>query len=213
MSTRNCPSEESAEGTRPYDEDVTRVLDVMEKPAEIPETIDAGPITLQRWTVDRADDLDQAINESAPELMPFMPWVTADHDLEATTSYLAQSQSAWDRGESFNYAMLTLQGDVVGACSLMSRRGPGVFEIGYWVRSAQAGNGYATAAAVALAEAGLSYPGIDRVEIHHDIDNPASGWVAAKAGFDEVGPIPARKKAPSDSGTHLVWVCRRPRTA
>jgi len=130
MSTRNCPSEESAEGTRPYDEDVTRVLDVMEKPAEIPETIDAGPITLQRWTVDLADDLDRAINESLPELMRFMPWASADHDLEATTGYLVQSWGEWENGENFSYAMRTTQGQVVGGCGLMSRRGPGVFEIG-----------------------------------------------------------------------------------
>jgi ribosomal-protein-serine acetyltransferase len=176
---------------------------------EIPETIDAGPITLQRWTVDRADDLDQAINESLPELMPFMPWATADHDLEATTSYLVQSNSEWDNGENFNYAMLTPQGDVAGSCGLMSRQGPEVFEIGYWVRSAHAGKGYATAAALALTEAGLRQPGIERVEIHLDVDNPASGRVAAKAFFHEEGPIQVERKAPSDSGTHLVWARRR----
>ena len=67
-----------------------------------------------------------------------------------------------------------------------------------------------TAAALALTEAGLAWPGIDRLEIHHDVDNPASGQVAAKAGFQELGPVAAEKKAPRDSGTHLVWVCRRP---
>ena len=177
---------------------------------EIPETIDAGPITLRRWTVDRAADLDQAINESLPMLMPFMPWATADHDFEATQGYLERSRGEWDNGENFNYALLTPQGEVVGACGLMSRQGPGVFEIGYWVHSAHTGMGYATAAALALTEAGLAWPGIDRVEIHHDVDNPASGQVAAKAGFRELGPVAAEKKAPRDSGTHLVWVCRRP---
>lgn len=172
---------------------------------EISETLDAGPIMLRRWTVDRADDLDQAINESLPELMPFMPWATADHDLKATTDYLVQARSEWASGENFNYAILTAQGQVVGACGLMSRLGPGVYEIGYWVHSAQAGKGYATAAASCLAAAGLGQPGIDRVEIHHDVDNPASGRVAAKAGFHETGAIAARKKAPSDSGTHRVW--------
>jgi ribosomal-protein-serine acetyltransferase len=177
---------------------------------KIPETIEAGPIRLQRWSVDLADELDQAINESLPELMRFMPWATADHDLEATTSYLVQSHSEWDSGENFSYAMLTSQGDVVGGCGLMSRRGPGVYEIGYWVHSAHAGKGYATAAALALTQVGLGQPGIDRIEIHHDIDNPASGRVAAKAHLHEVGSIEAEKKAPGDSGTHLVWARRRP---
>jgi RimJ/RimL family protein N-acetyltransferase len=175
----------------------------------ISETLDAGRITLQRWTGERADGLDQAINESLPELMPFMPWASADHDLEATTGYLVQSVSEWDNRENFNYAMLTPGGEVVGGCGLMSRRGPDVFEIGYWVCSAHAGKGYATAATLALTEAGLGQPGIDRVEIRHDVGNPASGRVAAKAGFRQVGPIEVDRKAPGDTGTHLVWALRR----
>jgi ribosomal-protein-serine acetyltransferase len=175
---------------------------------EMPENINAGPIMLQRWTVDRADNLDQAIRESLPELMAFMFWATADHDFDATRGYLEGSRSEWDNGENFNYAILTREGDVVGSCGLMSRQGPGVLEIGYWVHSAHAGKGYATAAASALRETGLGWPGIDRVEIHHDVDNPASGRVAAKAGFHELGPVAAERKAPRDSGTHLVWACR-----
>lgn len=136
--------------------------------------------------------------------MPFMAWASAEHDLEATTSYLVQSRSERDSGENFGYAMLTRRDDVVGACTLVSRRGPDVFEIGYWVHSAYAGKGYATVAVSALAEAGLGQPGIDRVEIRHDVDNRAFGRVAAKAGSHEVGSLKASKMAPGDSGTHLV---------
>jgi ribosomal-protein-serine acetyltransferase len=181
-----------------------------EKSTAIPESIDAGPIKLQRFTVDHVHDLDQAINESLPELMPFMPWATADHDLEGTTGYLVGSQNEWDTGVNFNFAILSPQGEVVGSIGLMTRRGPDVFEIGYWVHSAHAGRGYATRATLALAEVGLGQPAIDRIEICHDIANPASGRVAAKAGFHKVGQIQVEKKAPSDSGTHLVWVRRRP---
>jgi ribosomal-protein-serine acetyltransferase len=171
----------------------------------IPETIGAGPITLQRWAAEHADDLDRAINESLPELTMFLPWATADHDHEATTTFLAQSRSDWDTGESFNYAMFMTQGAVVGGIGLMSRRGPGVFEIGYWVHSSQAGKGYATAATLALTEVGLCQPGIDRVEIYHDVANRASGRVAAKAGFHERGPVERDGKSPGDTGTDLVW--------
>jgi ribosomal-protein-serine acetyltransferase len=176
---------------------------------DIPETIDAGPITLQRWAMGHADVLDRAINESLPELMQFLPWATVDHDLDATTSFLTRSRSEWDNEENFNFAMLTAQGAVVGGIGLMSRRGPGVLEIGYWVHSAQAGQGYATVAALAVAEVGLRQPGIDRVEICHDVANPASGRVAAKAGFHELGPVERERKAPGDSGTDLVWVRTR----
>ena len=180
------------------------------KPVKIPESIDAGPITLLRWTVDRADDLDQAISESLPELIPFMPWATPDHDLAATINYLVHSHTEWDNGVNFKYAIFTPHGDLVGACSLMSRRGPDVYEIGYWVHSLHAGKGYATHAALALAKTGLGQPGIDRAEIHHDVYNPASGRVAAKAGFQEVAPVTVKKETPSSSGIHRVWVRRRP---
>jgi Acetyltransferase (GNAT) domain len=120
---------------------------------------------------------------------------TEEHDLEATTGYLVQSDGEGDSGESFSYAMLKAQCDVAGSSGLMSPQGPAVFEIGYWARSAHAGNGYATAAALALAEAGFGQPGIGRVEIHRDVDNPASGRVAAEAGFREVGPIQVQEGA------------------
>lgn len=181
-------------------------MEIAPNSMEVPHVLAAGPIRLQRWTVDRAAELDQAINESLPELMAFMPWATSEHDLGATTSYLVRSHTEWDDGVNFNYCLLTPPGEVVGSCGLMSRRGQGVFEIGYWVRSGYAGRGYATAAARALAEVGLGRPGIERIEIYHDIDNPASGRVAAKAGFRQVGQIEVEKKAPGDSGTHLVWV-------
>jgi RimJ/RimL family protein N-acetyltransferase len=190
-------------------DEVTAVLKAMERPTGIPETLDAGPISLQRWTVGRAVDLYRAASDSMPELIPFMPWATADYNLDGAVDYLQRSHSEWDSGENFNYAMLTPEGDLVGCCGLMSRQGPGCLEIGYWVHTGHAGNGYATAAVLALTEAGFGLPEIDRIEIHHDVDNPASGRVAAKAGFQEVGPVQADKKAPGDSGTHLVWACCR----
>ena len=175
------------------------------------ETIDAGPITLQRWTVDRADSLNQAINESLPELMLFLPWATTDHGMNDTLGYLQRSSVEWDNGENFSFAMVTPEGDVVGSGGLLGRQGPGVLEIGYWVHSAHTSRGLATAAVLALAEAGLEWPGIDHVEIHHDVENHASGRVAAKAGFQELGVIPAERQAPRDSGTDLVWARNSPR--
>jgi ribosomal-protein-serine acetyltransferase len=79
-----------------------------------------------------------------------------------------------------------------------------VLEIGYWVHRAHASKGYPTATALALTDAGLRQPAIERVGIHHDVDNQASGRVAANEGFHELGRVKVEKKAPSDSGTHLV---------
>jgi RimJ/RimL family protein N-acetyltransferase len=48
-------------------------------------------------------------------------------------------------------------------------------------------------------------PGIKRVVINHDAANPASGAVAAKAGFTEVARVERQPQAPGESGVEVVW--------
>ena len=174
------------------------------------EWLDAGSVTLRRWSPDWTLQLDAAINESKAELRRFMPWATETHSLADTEAYIARSVEQWGTGEAFNYAMfLDVAGDddgrVVGSCGLMARMGPGVLEIGYWVHTAGAGRGIATAVASALAAQGLLVPGIERVAIRHDVANLASGRVAAKAGFTEVGHIAEGEGGVGQTGPELVW--------
>lgn len=167
--------------------------------------LEAGPVTLRRWDPAWAQELDQAINASLPELKQFMPWATDQHGIVETRDYLDRSVAEWDAGESWNYAIVTADGEIAGSCGLMTRMGPGVLEIGYWVHSDHAGRGHASAAAATLAEAGLRVPGIDRVVIKHDSANPASGRIAAKVGFTQVGKIETEPDAPGETGIQLIW--------
>ena len=173
------------------------------------EQLDAGIVTLRRWSPDWALLLDAAINESKAELRRFMPWATQTHALADTEAYIARSVEQWGTGEAFNYAMFLDHADddgrVVGSCGLMSRMGPGVLEIGYWVHTAVAGRGIATAAASALAAEGLLLPGIERVAIRHDVANVASGRAAAKAGFTQVGHLAEGEGGVGQTGPELVW--------
>jgi ribosomal-protein-serine acetyltransferase len=169
------------------------------------EVLEAGPVTLRRWDPAWVEELDAVIRVSLPQLQQFMPWVTAEHGLAETRDYVTRSVAEWDSGESWNYAIFTATGELVGSCGLMTRMGPGVLEIGYWVHSAHAGRGYASAAAGALAEAGLRVPRIERVAIKHDAANPASGRVAAKAGFTQVGRVETEPQGPGQTGALLVW--------
>jgi ribosomal-protein-serine acetyltransferase len=97
--------------------------------------------------------------------------------------------------------------DPVGSAGLMARIGPGGLEIGYWVHPSWTGRGVATSAAAALTDAALSLPDVDRVEIHHDEANKASGRVPEKLGYELVGEVPSSPDmiAPGDSGTVKVW--------
>ena len=93
----------------------------------------------------------------------------------------------------------------------MARIGPGGLEIGYWVAREHTGRGIATAAAAALTEAGLGLPGIERIEIVHDLSNAASGQVPRKLGYARVGTGVGRfPRAPGECGTSAIWRLVRP---
>jgi RimJ/RimL family protein N-acetyltransferase len=172
---------------------------------EPPETITAGALVLERWEPALADDAAKAIRASLRELQPFMPWATDGYDGEASRDFIAQSARNWADGTEFNYAVRTAAGELIGSIGLMTRMGPGIMEIGYWIHSAHAGRGYATAAVQALTPVALKLPGIERAVIRHDVANVASGRVAAKAGFTEVERRTREPEAPGETGTDVIW--------
>jgi len=171
--------------------------------------INAGALVLKRWEPAWAGELAGVVRESLPELKPFVPWAHDGYGVEDARSFLDLSGNDWEAGTAFNYAVFTPVGELIGAAGLMTRMGPGVLEIGYWIRSSHAGRGNATRAARALADIGLSLPGIDRVAIKHDRANVASGRVAAKAGFAEVARVEREPEMPGASGVTVVWELRR----
>lgn len=79
---------------------------------------------------------------------------------------------------------------LVGACGL-GRRASGNVELGYWISRPHWGRGFAT-------EAGQALVGMARalnlacLEASHFIDNPASGRVLEKLGFQPTGIIAPR---------------------
>ena len=66
---------------------------------------------------------------------------------------------------------------------------PGTMEIGYAIVPSCWGQGYATAAVLALAELARGEPRVDRVIAHAPLERPASGRVLEKAGFTLTGEV------------------------
>lgn len=180
-----------------------------DRAVDAPEMINAGDLVLKRWQPAWAEELTKAVRASVPELVPFMPWAYDGYDLEDSRAFLEVAENQWEEGMAFEYAVFTAAGDLVGSCGLMTRMGPGVLEIGYWVHRDYTGRGYATALSKALARVALAMPGIDRVVIKHDVANPASGRVAAKVGFTEVERVERDPAAPGESGLVVIWERRQ----
>ena len=171
---------------------------------EPPEMITVGDLVLKRWEPAWAGQAVAAVRESLPELQPFMPWATDAYDIEASRTYLERSVEEWAKGTAYNYGIFAANGDLAGSIGLMTRMGPGVLELGYWMRTAYAGRGYMTAAVEALTRVALTLPGIERAAIRHDAANAASAAVATKAGFVEVRRAEREPEAPGETGTDVV---------
>ncbi|MGW3749045.1 GNAT family N-acetyltransferase [Streptomyces sp. NPDC005134] len=162
-------------------------------------------VELRRWRGDDIESLHRVITESRDHLLPWMPFA-ATHDRKQGEGFQAHSEEQWASGQAYNYA-ITSGGVVVGSCGLHRRIGSGGLDIGYWLHHAWTGKGLATMAAAALVQAGRELPGIDRVEIHHDEANSASGAIARRLGFTEVERVrvPDGPEAPGETGVHVRW--------
>jgi RimJ/RimL family protein N-acetyltransferase len=79
---------------------------------------------------------------------------------------------------------------LAGSCGL-GRRPSGAVELGYWIARNHWGRGIATEAGQALVAIARTL-GIARLEASHFLDNPASGRVLEKLGFQPNGMIAPR---------------------
>jgi RimJ/RimL family protein N-acetyltransferase len=80
---------------------------------------------------------------------------------------------------------------LVGSCGL-GRRASGAVEFGYWIARPHWGRGFATEAGRALVGIARAL-GLGRLEASHFLDNPASGRVLEKLGFQSTGMIAPRR--------------------
>lgn len=164
---------------------------------------------LRRVSIDDAEALARAINESIEHLRPWMPWAAGDVTVESQRAWLSGTPSTWDEGGEYHFAILLADGTMVGCCGLARRAGPHALDIGYWVHAAHTRRGVATTAARALTDAGFELEGIERIEIHCDEGNQASAAVAARLGYRLHRTVEVAPVAASETGTRAVWVMDR----
>jgi len=120
------------------------------------------------WEPRDAPLLKEAVDSSLEHMRPWMPWAHEDpQPLEAKVELLRGFRGRFDLGQDFVYGILSPdESEAIGGTGLHTRRGEGIFEIGYWIRTSAAGQGYATEAVRALAHAALEHLPLSGVEIH-----------------------------------------------
>ncbi|GAA1975910.1 GNAT family N-acetyltransferase [Amycolatopsis minnesotensis] len=179
----------------------------MKAPAE--EVAVSDTILLRRWRADDVAAVRRAVAESIDHLRPWTSWVADGYPVEAAREFIDTTRRRWDERVTFDYA-ITISGEIVGGCGLMTRLGPGAFEIGYWVHRARTGEGIITKTVERLAEVAFGI-GAERVVIIHDELNERSGAVPARLGFRLLERRASeRERGAAESGTELVWELRAP---
>jgi ribosomal-protein-serine acetyltransferase len=162
-------------------------------------------VELRHWRVEDADAQGRAIEESLDHLRPWMAWADEWPKPPEARRALIREWEAGRRAGGDELLAVWLGDEIVGSCGLHRRIGPGGAEIGYWIHAAHLRRGLATEVARQLCERAFADAAIDRVEIHHDRANVASGGVPAKLGFELVSETPRAPQAPAEEGVERVW--------
>ncbi len=145
---------------------------------------DGHAVRIRRYRPNDAPALFDAVRESLDDLCAFLTWCRPDYRLEESRDFIAKSDSAWEKGEEYNFAIVDATGETLLGGVGLNRidRVHNFANLGYWVRRSSARRGVATSATRLIAKFGLMEIGFNRLEILVAEHNPASQRVAVKAG-------------------------------
>jgi ribosomal-protein-serine acetyltransferase len=133
--------------------------------------------------------LDEAIQETLPELVRWLPWAHRGHGRGDTRAYLRDARIARARRNAFEFVIEDLAGEtllgIVSAHRIdWMRRCAG---LGYWVRRSAWSKQVATEAARGMIEFAFRTLELHRLEAQVAPGNEASRRVVQKLGFHREG--------------------------
>ena len=151
-------------------------------------------VVLRRFHPRDVDALHAAVDESLPDLIPWMSWAHADYGRGDVEEFIRVVTETWDTGRYYALAITDARdGTMLGTASLSHIHPVYNFcNLGYWVRSSRRGNGFAPRAARLAAKYGFEQLHLLRVEIVAAVENAASIKVAEKSGAHREGILRQR---------------------
>lgn len=160
----------------------------------VPSRIETTRLVLRPYAATDGPALFAAVQASLPELLPWLPWADKHGTVEASTDTAIRLRAMFDARTDFTMGLFARDdGRLLGGSGLHRVRWElPSFEIGYWLRTAAAGRGYATEAVAALARTCFEELGAARVEVLCDPRNERSAAVARRVGFVHEGTLRQR---------------------
>lgn len=157
----------------------------------MPSAILTPRLRLVRWAIHDAEELRAVLDASDAHLRPWIPFMRHEpQSLEATREELAARAVAFERGESYRYAVRPLEStSLVGEVLILARDDApsGHLELGYWVTPSAEGMGYATEAARGLLSAARAELPVTAIDLLCDVRNARSEGVARRLGAVKIG--------------------------
>jgi ribosomal-protein-serine acetyltransferase len=131
--------------------------------------------------------VNEAIHESVEALRPWMPWAQQLPSQDESEINIRKARLKFLERSDLRLLFFHKQsGQLIGSSGLHRIHWPARrFEIGYWVRTSQSGQGYVTEAVAGITQFAVQELQAQRVEIRCDSMNRRSRAVAERLGFTQ----------------------------
>ena len=146
--------------------------------------------TIRPYAEDDIPLLLEAVRESIADVHPWLPWCHPGYGLDDARAWVTRQVAAFAEGADFQFVIVSPSGRFSGGCGIdqidrINRRA----NLGYWVRSSEAGRGAATDAAREAAAWAFANTNLIRIEILAAVGNVRSQHVAEKTGAIREGVL------------------------
>ncbi|MEZ5372545.1 MAG: GNAT family N-acetyltransferase [Microthrixaceae bacterium] len=171
----------------------------------LPERTDTERLMICRLTPDDEPSLAAAVTANLEHLRPWFPWIAFEPvSPEDRRELLATWEQEWRDGGDLVCGIL-IGDEYLGNIGLHRRGASDELMIGYWLHIDHTGRGYMTEAAAAMTSLAFDQAGIERVSIHHDRANVASGAVPRRLGYTLDEEVNEEIEAPGETGVQYRW--------
>lgn len=178
-------------------------------PKSLPSDLRSTPrLVLRPFRRRDADPLTEAVRSSLTELSRWLPWVHSRYGKGDALRFVRDSTAAWAEGRAFDFAIRS-KAEIdrhLGNVSVWhTSRREQAGEVGYWVRSDEAGRGIGTEATARILQVAFEELGMHRVILRIAAGNLASERIAQKLGFVREGLLRKEVLVNGDWLDHSLW--------
>jgi RimJ/RimL family protein N-acetyltransferase len=180
----------------------------------IPDAFQSERLTLRVPHPGDGTAVNAAVLDSLTELRPWMPWAQQTPTVEDNELYVREAHIRFLKREDWPLLLFLKDTNTMIGSSGMHRinwKVPKV-EIGYWVRTPYAGQGYITEAVAAVTEFAFTTLEAIRIEIRCDAKNERSAAVARRSGFTLEGTLRCEDRCPMTNELRDTLVFAKVRT-